>query len=74
MCEYKEEMVYPEKSEGLGGLGFDEHDLLQSATNLHAKSLRETSLKYGKLYSSREITGYGALWASGMYINIFIKV
>ena len=41
-------MVYPEKSEGLGGLGFDEHDLLQSATNLHAKSLRETSLKYGK--------------------------
>ena len=46
--EYKEEKVYPEKSEGLGGLGFDEHNLLQLATNLHAKTLRETSLKYGK--------------------------
>ena len=41
-------MVYPEKSEGVGGLGFDQHDLLQSATNLHAKSLREASLKHGK--------------------------
>ena len=41
-------MVYPETSEGVGALGFDEHDLLQSATNLHAKTLKETSLKYGK--------------------------
>ena len=41
-------MVYPESSEGLAGFGFDEHDLLQSATNLHAKTLRENSLKYGK--------------------------
>ena len=41
-------MVYPENSEGLGGLGFEEMDLLQSATSLHAKTLKETSLKYGK--------------------------
>ena len=41
-------MVYPDKSEGLGGFGFDEHELLQSATNLHAKSMKEASLKYGK--------------------------
>jgi hypothetical protein len=49
LLAYKEEkMVYPEKSEGVGGFGFDQHDLLQSATNLHAKSLREASLKHGK--------------------------
>ena len=41
-------MVYPDKSEGIGGFGLDEHDLLQSATNLHAKSIREASLKHGK--------------------------
>ena len=41
-------MVYPEDSTGIGGLSFDETDLLQSSTNLHAKILRETSLKYGK--------------------------
>ena len=41
-------MVYPEKSEGVGGLGFDEMDLLQSATDLHAKTLKENTLKYGK--------------------------
>ena len=41
-------MVYTETSEGLSGFGFDEHDLLQSATNLHTKSLKEASLKQGK--------------------------
>ena len=41
-------MIYPDKSEGLGGFGFDEHELIQSATNLHAKSMKEASLKHGK--------------------------
>ena len=58
-------MVYPESSEGVGGLGFDEHDLLQSATNLHAKTLKETSLKYGKmatyLIPPGKLGGIGAL-------------
>ena len=41
-------MVYPDKNEGIGGFGIDEQDLLQSATNLHARTLREASLKQGK--------------------------
>ena len=56
-------MVYPEKSEGVGGLGFDEMDLLQSATDLHAKTLKENTLKYGKTSTyfipSRELEGTG---------------
>jgi hypothetical protein len=49
LLAYKEEkMVYPDKNEGIGGFGIDEHDLLQSATNLHARTLREASLKQGK--------------------------
>ena len=41
-------MVYPEDNTGIAGLSFDESDLLQDSTDLHAKILRETSLKYGK--------------------------
>ena len=41
-------MVYPEDNTGIAGLSFDDSDLLQSNTSLHAKILRETSLKYGK--------------------------
>ena len=41
-------MVYPEDSTGIAGLGFDEADLLQTSTSMHAKILRETSLKHGK--------------------------
>ena len=41
-------MVYPEGNTSLAGLSFDESDLLQNSTDLHAKILRETSLKYGK--------------------------
>ena len=41
-------MVYPEGNTGIAGLSFDESDLLQNSTDLHAKILRETSLKYGK--------------------------
>lgn len=41
-------MVYPEDSTGIAGLGFDEADLLQASTSMHAKILRETSLKHGK--------------------------
>jgi hypothetical protein len=49
LLAYKEEkMVYPDKNEGIGGFGIDEQDLLQSATNLHARTLREASLKQGK--------------------------
>ena len=43
-----ETMVYPEDNTGIAGLSFDESDLLQDSTDLHAKILRETSLKYGK--------------------------
>ena len=49
-------MVYPEKSEGVGGLGFDEMDLLQSATDLHAKTLKENILKSGKTSTYRAFT------------------
>lgn len=41
-------MGFPESNEGIGGLAFDEMDLLQSSTDLHAKSLLETSLRNGK--------------------------
>ena len=41
-------MAWPESNPGLAGLSFDEHDLLQSQTDLHAKTLLETSLRYGK--------------------------
>ena len=41
-------MGWPEENPGLGGLSFDEHDLMQGQTSTHAKSLLETSLKYGK--------------------------
>ena len=61
-------MVYPEKSEGLGGFGFDEHDLLQSATNLQTKSLKEASLKHGKTVTyfvpPSKLDGDGALRTS----------
>ena len=41
-------MVYPEDNTGIAGLSFDKSDLLQDSTDLHAKILRQTSLKYGK--------------------------
>ena len=41
-------MVYPDKSVGIAGFGLDEQDLFQSATDLHARPIRETSLKSGK--------------------------
>lgn len=41
-------MVYPDKSVGIAGFGIDEQDLFQSATDLHARPIRETSLKSGK--------------------------
>ena len=44
-------MGWPEANEGVGGLAFDEHDLMQSNTDLHAKTLLETSLRYGKTAS-----------------------
>ena len=44
-------MGWPEANEGIGGLSFDEHDLMQSQTDLHAKTLLETSLRYGKTAS-----------------------
>ena len=40
-------MVYPDKSVGIAGFGLDEQDLFQSATDLHALPIRETSLKGG---------------------------
>ena len=44
-------MGWPESNEGIGGLSFDEHDLMQSQTDLHANTLLETSLRYGKTAS-----------------------
>ena len=41
-------MGWPESNEGVGGLAFDEHDLLQSQTNLQASTLLENSLRDGK--------------------------
>ena len=48
-------MVYPEDNTGIAGLSFDDSDLLQSNTSLHAKRLRETCLKYGKMFCVYEI-------------------
>ena len=44
-------MVYLDKSVGIAGFGLDEQDLFQSATDLHARPIRETSLKSGKTVS-----------------------
>ena len=56
-------MVYPDKSVGIAGFGVDEQDLFQSATDLHARPIRETSLKSGKTvkYSvaTRQLDGLG---------------
>ena len=41
-------MVWPDKTVGIAGFGLDEQDLFQSATDLHARPIRETSLKSGK--------------------------
>ena len=41
-------MVYPDQNVGIAGFGIDEQDLFQSATNLHERPIRETSLKSGK--------------------------
>ena len=41
-------MPYPQSNEGVGGLAADEHDLLQKATDVHAKSIVETSLEKGR--------------------------
>ena len=41
-------MPWPENNEGVGGLSFDEHDLLQSQTDAHGKTFFETSLLRGK--------------------------
>ena len=41
-------MVYPDQNVGVAGFGIDEQDLFQSATDLHARPIRETSLKSGK--------------------------
>ena len=40
-------MGWPESNEGIGGLAFDEHDLLQPQTGAHQKTLIETSLIHG---------------------------
>ena len=44
-------MVYPDKTVGIAGFALDEQDLFQSATDLHARPIRETSLKSGKTVS-----------------------
>ena len=41
-------MVFPDQNVGIAGFGIDEQDLFQSATDLHARPIRETSLKSGK--------------------------
>jgi hypothetical protein len=41
-------MVYPDKNVGIAGFGIDEQDLFQERTDLHARPIRETSLKSGK--------------------------
>ena len=40
--------MHPDKSIGIAGFGLDEQDLFQSATDLHANPIRETSLRSGK--------------------------
>ena len=41
-------MVFPDQNVGIAGFSIDEQDLFQTATDLHAKPIRETSLKGGK--------------------------
>ena len=56
-------MGFPESNEGVGGLAFDEMDLLQSSTDLHAKTMLETSLRHGKTVKYEippgKLDGYG---------------
>ena len=40
--------MYPQANAGVGPLSLDEMDMLQSQTDLHAKLLLDTSLRYGK--------------------------
>ena len=41
-------MVFPDQNVGIAGFSVDEQDLFQTATDLHSKPIRETSLKSGK--------------------------
>ena len=41
-------MVFPDQNLGIAGFSVDEQDLFQVATDLHARPIRETSLKEGK--------------------------
>ena len=41
-------MVFPDQNVGIAGFSVDEQDLFQTATDLHSKPIRETSLKGGK--------------------------
>jgi hypothetical protein len=41
-------MVFPDQNVGIAGFSVDEQDLFQTATDLHSKPIRETSLKAGK--------------------------
>ena len=41
-------MVFPDQNVGIAGFSIDEQDLFQTATDLHSKPIRETSLKGGK--------------------------
>ena len=41
-------MVFPDQNAGIAGFSIDEQDLFQTATDLHSKPIRETSLKGGK--------------------------
>lgn len=41
-------MVFPDQNLGIAGFSIDEQDLFQVATDLHARPIRETSLKEGK--------------------------
>ena len=40
-------MVFPDRNLGIAGFSIDEQDLFQVATDLHARPIRETSLKEG---------------------------
>ena len=41
-------MVFPDANLGVAGFSIDEQDLFQASTDLHARPIRETSLKSGK--------------------------
>ena len=41
-------MVFPDQNAGIAGFSIDEQDLFQTATDLHSKPIRETSLKEGR--------------------------